>query len=75
MSSCRALFISRRTYQIAYDKWLGEQVVGIPGLPELYERLPRLFEIGRFESREIAAKGPDLRRLVEQYVAQTWVER
>jgi len=71
----QALFISRRTYPIAYDKWIGEQVEEILGLPELYERLPRLFEIGRFESREMAAKAADLRRLVEQYVAQTQGER
>jgi predicted nucleotidyltransferase len=64
----QALFISRRTYPIAYDKWIREQVEAILGLPQLYAQLPRLFEIRHFESREIAEKGEDLRRLFEEYV-------
>src|SRR5262245_40654241 len=38
----QALFIARRTYPIAYNKWIGEQVVDILGLPGLYARLPAL---------------------------------
>lgn len=64
----QGLFISRRTYPIAYDKWIREQIEEILGLPELYRRLPRLFEIERFESPELAAKASDLRRLVDEYV-------
>ncbi len=64
----QALFIARRTYPIAYDKWIREQIEEILGLPELYEQLPRLFEIGRFESRELARKAADLRRLFDRYV-------
>jgi len=64
----QALFISRRTYPIAYDKWIREQVEDILGLPELYRRLPRLFEISNFESQEIAQKGEDLRDLFGTYV-------
>ncbi len=67
----QALFIARRTYPVAYDKWVREQVEEILGLPELYEQLPRLFEIGRVESRELAARAVDLRQLVEQYVVRT----
>ncbi len=66
----QALFISRRTYPIAYDKWIREQVVDILGLPELYERLPGLFEIGRFESDELTRKAAVLEQLVETYVEE-----
>lgn len=64
----QALFISRRTYPIAYDKWIHEQVVEILGLPELYARLPHLFEIGHFESAELVGKAEDLQSLLETYV-------
>jgi hypothetical protein len=64
----QALFISRRTYPIAYDKWVREQVVNILGLPELYEKLPHLFEIPRFESDDIVGKARDLQRLLDTYV-------
>jgi hypothetical protein len=64
----QALFISRRTYPIAYDKWIHEQVVDILGLPGLYEELPHLFEIRHFESAEIVDKAKDLQRLLDAYV-------
>lgn len=64
----QALFISRRTYPIAYDKWVREEVVEILGLPELYERLPRILEISHFESQEVVAKARELEALVEAYV-------
>lgn len=66
----QALFISRRTYPLAYDKWIHEQVVQILGLPDLYEHLPHLFEIERFESNELVGKADDLQRLLETYVAE-----
>lgn len=66
----QALFISRRTYPIAYDKWIREQIVDILGLPELYAQLPHLFEIQHLESREIADKAAKLRRLWEAYIDQ-----
>ena len=61
----QTLFISRRTYPIAYDKWIREQVEEILGLPDLYQRLPRLLEISHFESDEIAQKAKELRGLLE----------
>jgi hypothetical protein len=64
----QALFIARRTYPIAYDKWIKEQIVDILGLPELYEKLPCLFQINQFEGHEIANRGQDLRRLVDDYI-------
>jgi predicted nucleotidyltransferase len=62
----QALFISRRTYPIAYDKWIREQVEEILGRPDLYQRLPGLLEISHFESDEIARKGEELRGLLEE---------
>jgi hypothetical protein len=38
-------------------------------LPELYERLPALFEIAHLESRELDHKAAELRALVETYLA------
>jgi hypothetical protein len=64
----QALFISRRTYPIAYDKWIREQIAEILGLPELYPQLPKLFEFQRFESQEIAHKARDLAGLLWEYV-------
>ena len=63
----QALFIARRTYPIAYNKWIHEQVVEILGLPELYEQLSHLFEIKKFESSEIAGKAKELEELLEKY--------
>lgn len=64
----QALFISRRTYPIAYDKWIREQIVDILSLPALYKELVRLFEISNFESAELVAKAETLRNLFIQYV-------
>jgi len=66
----QALFISRRTYPIAYDKWIREQFEEILGLPELYRELPRLLEIPHFESREIADRAASLWHIVEEYTTE-----
>jgi predicted nucleotidyltransferase len=63
----QALFIARRTYPIAYDKWIKEQIVDILALPALYAQLAGLLEIQHFESEEIAQKAALLRSLVETY--------
>lgn len=63
----QALFVARRTYPIAYNKWIHEQVVEILGLPELYEQLTHLFEIKQFESHEIAEKANEVEELLEKY--------
>lgn len=38
----QGLFIARRVYPIAYNKWIREQIEGILGLPKLYEELVSL---------------------------------
>ena len=63
----QALFIARRTYPIAYNKWIHEQIVEILGLPELYEQLTHLFEIQKFESRELIDKAQRVEQLLNQY--------
>ena len=64
----QGLFVQRRVYPIAYNKWIREQVVEILGLPELYPQLPPLFEIARFESDAMIAKAAALRRLLDESV-------
>lgn len=66
----QALFISCRTYPIAYDKWIREQIEEILGMPALFRQLPRLFEIKHFESQEIAERARELRRLFEKHVRE-----
>ena len=63
----QALFIARRTYPIAYNKWIREEVDEILGLPELYKQLSHLFEIKHFESSEIADKAKEVEQLLEKY--------
>lgn len=65
----QALFIKRRTYPIAYNKWIREQVEEILGLPELYAQLTHLFEIRHFESSEIADKAREVEQLLEKFAA------
>lgn len=64
----QALFISRRTYPIAYDKWVEEGVSHLLGLPDLYARLPRLLEIPNFESQETVEKARCLEALLDEYI-------
>ena len=63
----QALFIARRIYPIAYNKWIREQIEEILGEPELYEQLTHIFEIKNFESKEIANKALEVEVLLERY--------
>ena len=62
----QALFIFRRTYPIAYDKWIHEQVVEILGLPDLYPRLGEVFEIQHFYGDDFVQKAELVRSLLEE---------
>jgi predicted nucleotidyltransferase len=64
----QALFISRRAYPLAYNKWIREQVETRLGLPELYARLPAILEVGRLESRDAARNAEALRDLLEAWI-------
>lgn len=63
----QALFIRRRIYPIAYDKWIREQLVEVLDLPGVYRELVTLLEISRLESDELAGKADRLRGLYAQY--------
>jgi hypothetical protein len=60
----QALFIARRTYPIAYNKWIREQIEEILGEPALYQQLTHLFEINHFESAEIVDKAREVEELL-----------
>ncbi|HEY0777728.1 MAG TPA: hypothetical protein VGD56_07155, partial [Gemmatirosa sp.] len=60
----QAVFIARRIYPIAYDKWVREQVTEWLGAPALYAALPPLLELTRFESTEVVDKGEQLLHLL-----------
>jgi predicted nucleotidyltransferase len=66
----QALFIARKTYPIAYDKHVREQIEEILGLRDLYQQLTRLFQIGQFESDEILEKARQLEALMEEYAVR-----
>ncbi|UCH57266.1 MAG: hypothetical protein JSV18_08035 [Candidatus Bathyarchaeota archaeon] len=66
----QALFISRRIYPIAYDKWIRKQIHELLGEPELFRALVNLLEIGNFEGRDIAEKAEELQGLFEEHVVE-----
>lgn len=60
----QALFIAHKTYPIAYNKWIREQVVQILNLPELYPMLVRILSVSDIASDEIGEKGKMLHSLL-----------
>ena len=68
--SLQAVFICRRVYPIAYDKWIREQVGGWLGLPDLYHELPPVLQIAHLESDELQAKAELLDALLERWTAE-----
>ena len=65
----QAVFIARRVYPNAYNKWIREQIVDWLKLSALYAELPHLLEIGQFEGRELIVKGQTLLRLQEAWTS------
>jgi len=65
----QCLFIARRTYPIAYDKWVREQVVDILGLPGLYQQLVGLLEVKHLESDELTEKSALVEILIARFIA------
>lgn len=64
----QALFLSRRVYPLAYNKWIRMQVVEWLGLPELYPALPRVISVADIESGEVVEKGKMLAGLLDAWV-------
>jgi hypothetical protein len=63
-----ALFIRHKTYPIAYNKWIKDQIVGILNLPELYKELPNIISVNKIESpTELIDKAKMLTKLLNQY--------
>jgi hypothetical protein len=63
----QALFVARRTYPLAYNKWIREQVTEWLSLPDLYQELPPILSVRRMESAEIGEKADALRVLLERW--------
>lgn len=63
----QALFIARRVYPLAYNKWIRLQVAEWLRLPELYKELPSILQISRLESDELAHKAAYLRSLLDTW--------
>lgn len=64
----QALFISRKVYPIAYDKWIKKQLVEILDLPDVYKQLVSVYEVSDLEGDDLITNSEKLRKLVEEYV-------
>lgn len=64
----QALFIRKKIYPIAYDKWVKKQIVETLQLPELYKDFASLYEIHKLESDELVRKSEKLHNLLNQYI-------
>jgi predicted nucleotidyltransferase len=60
----QALFIANKTYPIAYNKWIKEQIVKWLNLPDLYPKLSPVLSVTNIESNEINEKAKMLRELL-----------
>ena len=63
----QALFVARRTYPLAYNKWIREQVTEWLSLPRLYEELPPILSVRNIESPELGEKADASRTLLERW--------
>jgi hypothetical protein len=63
----QALFIARRVYPLAYNKWIRMQVEEWLGLPEVYAALPGLISVSNLQSRELVDKASALRTLLDRW--------
>ncbi|MFZ5881452.1 MAG: hypothetical protein ACOY0R_18955 [Chloroflexota bacterium] len=67
----QALFISRRAYPIAYNKWIREQVAGWLAAPELYAQLSKALSIHDLENvSELESKATFLRSLAREWLSR-----
>jgi predicted nucleotidyltransferase len=63
----QALFISKRIYPIAYDKWIKEQLCELLKMQDVYNELVQMMEYKKFESTEHKDKAEKLKMLLSQY--------
>jgi len=60
----QALFIANKTYPIAYNKWIKEQVVKWLKKPNLYPTLPPILSVRDIESEQINERAERLHELL-----------
>lgn len=60
----QALFIANKTYPIAYNKWIKEQIEKWLNKPALYPKLSKILSVSNIESNEINEKAILLRKLL-----------
>ncbi len=60
----QTLFIANKTYPIAYNKWIKEQVAKWLNKPDLYPKLSPILSVSNIESNEINDKAEMLRGLL-----------
>jgi predicted nucleotidyltransferase len=60
----QTLFIANKTYPLAYDKWIKNQIVNHLNMPDLYPKLSPILSVKNIESNEINDKAQMLRELL-----------
>ncbi len=63
----QALFIARRIYPIAYDKWVHEQLVEILGEPGIYEQLAGILSLAPFTPETLVSAARRLEALLDKH--------
>lgn len=63
----QTLFIKNKTYPIAYNKWIKDQVIDILRLPELYKELPNIISVNKIDSIELNEKAKKINYLLDKY--------
>jgi hypothetical protein len=64
----QALFIAARTYPIAYDKWVEEQVSDILGSPDLYATLVQIVTIPELSAPMLTERAAQLSAMLDGIV-------
>jgi predicted nucleotidyltransferase len=63
----QALFIARRVYPLAYNKWIRMQVAEWLELPGLYSELPPVISVRNIASAELLEKADSLNKLLDRW--------
>ncbi len=66
----QALFIGKRRYPIAYDKWIREQMVELLDMPHAYSQMVSLFEMSTLDGDALIGKAALLSSMAERDIAR-----
>jgi len=66
----QAFFIAHRTYPIAYNKWIKEQVLKWLKAPDLYPKLSPILSVSNIESNQTNDKAKILRELLDNLISE-----